>query len=94
MKQILSALAYLDTMKIVHRDIKPENILVDDEGTIKIIDFGISKKILPDKICKRIKGTVSNYNYLMQSLITWLQNKLGDFSQRKVILGLAESFCT
>jgi protein-serine/threonine kinase len=30
-------------MNIVHRDIKPENLLLDDEGFIKLCDFGSSK---------------------------------------------------
>jgi serine/threonine-protein kinase len=40
--QICEALAYLHSQGVVHRDIKPENILVDGNGTIKIMDFGIA----------------------------------------------------
>ena len=41
-KQILSGLSYLHHNGIVHRDIKPFNILVTDEDTIKICDFGMA----------------------------------------------------
>jgi eukaryotic-like serine/threonine-protein kinase len=41
-RQICDALAYCHENGIFHRDIKPENILVQDDGTVKIIDFGIA----------------------------------------------------
>ena len=40
--QICDALAYCHEQGIFHRDIKPENIMVQEDGNIKIIDFGIA----------------------------------------------------
>jgi len=37
------AVAYAHTNLVVHRDIKPSNILIDSQGTLKVVDFGIAK---------------------------------------------------
>ncbi|KAK6461760.1 kinase-like domain-containing protein [Scheffersomyces coipomensis] len=44
-RQILIGLSYLHGEDIIHRDIKGANILIDIKGTVKIGDFGISKKV-------------------------------------------------
>lgn len=42
MKQLVSAVTAANEKGIIHRDIKPQNILVKDDGTVKITDFGIA----------------------------------------------------
>lgn len=41
--QVLDGIIHSHANQVLHRDIKPDNILVDDEGRVHVIDFGISK---------------------------------------------------
>jgi serine/threonine protein kinase len=41
--QVLSAVQYAHANLIIHRDLKPSNILVNAEGQVRLLDFGIAK---------------------------------------------------
>ena len=43
--QIVNAVYYLHQHNIIHRDIKPENILISEDDTIKLCDFGWAKEL-------------------------------------------------
>src|SRR5919106_3050465 len=47
-EQLLLALSYAHRRGIIHRDIKPSNILLTQEGSVKVADFGIARIIEED----------------------------------------------
>lgn len=42
-RDVLSALNYVHEFAIVHRDLKPSNLMLDENGKIRVIDFGIAR---------------------------------------------------
>src|SRR6266851_4737354 len=63
--QTCDALAYCHEHGVFHRDIKPENIMIQDDGSIKIIDFGVALLEGARRVTWRgLSGTVGTPDYM------------------------------
>ncbi len=67
-RDILRGLSYAHANGIVHRDIKPANILIADDGSAKIADFGIAR---PEQSSLTVAGSlVGTPNYMSPEQVT------------------------
>ncbi len=45
LKQVANALDYAHSKGVLHRDVKPENIMIESDGNVKLLDFGLAYQI-------------------------------------------------
>ena len=62
MAQCASALNYAHERGVIHRDIKPANIMLTQQGTVKIVDFGIAQRDHAD--ATMVLGVVGSPRYM------------------------------
>lgn len=55
--QVADAVGYAHRAKVLHRDLRPANILIRDDGTVKVTDFGIAKALIDTEYAHTIIGS-------------------------------------
>lgn len=69
-QQLISAIGYCHSRGVYHRDLKPENLLIDENGDLKVLDFGLSAvtgQIRADGLLHTLCGTPS---YVAPEILT------------------------
>lgn len=54
---LVSTISYIHSKGCIHRDLKPQNLLFDNEGNLKVTDFGLSSRISEAQPRKTVAGT-------------------------------------
>ena len=58
---------YIHQLNIIYRDLKPENILIDNDGHVKLADFGLAKENVADN--KTAKSFCGSPAYLAPEML-------------------------
>ncbi|TPX51742.1 hypothetical protein SeLEV6574_g00122 [Synchytrium endobioticum] len=69
MKQLLEGTAYLHQAKLLHRDMKTANILIDNQGNLKLADFGLARTYNQDERKRKYTNMVVTRWYRPPELI-------------------------
>lgn len=65
--QVLFAIEYIHSLNIIHRDVKAENFLYSGDGTVKLIDFGLSVRLKSES--EYLSAVVGSVHYLAPEMI-------------------------
>lgn len=64
MLQLCEALAYIHSYGLIHRDLKPSNVMVDEDRTVRLMDFGLAKYISDDAAVTADGRLVGTFRYM------------------------------
>lgn len=68
LRDFLAGLSHMHAHGFTHRDLKPENLLLDDEFTLKITDFGFAAPIAGRDNSGMLKSHVGTLSYMAPEL--------------------------
>lgn len=82
MRDCVNGLEYIHSLGIIHRDLKPHNILVDQNGVVKLADFGVAIKLdNPDNDI--IRGSAGTSHFMSPECCSKQEKKSDGYSGRK-----------
>lgn len=64
MLQLCEALSYIHGYGLIHRDLKPSNVMVDEDRTVRLMDFGLAKYISEDSAVTADGRLVGTFRYM------------------------------
>jgi serine/threonine protein kinase len=62
--QLCEALSYIHGAGLIHRDLKPSNVMVDEDRTVRLMDFGLAKYISDDASLTADGRLVGTFRYM------------------------------
>ena len=83
---LLHAMKYLHEARVIHRDLKPANILLNEDCTIKICDFGLARTV-DDTICNKTQKLLEEIKPEDYSSEAKEERATASAQQRKSLLG-------
>jgi serine/threonine-protein kinase len=73
LRQLAAALAFAHSRGIVHRDVKPANVAIDDQGHVKLMDFGLARPIPREPGAARARSIEGTPQYVAPETATGRQ---------------------
>jgi serine/threonine protein kinase len=64
MLQLCESLSYIHGYGLIHRDLKPSNVMVDEDRTVRLMDFGLAKYISDDGAVTADGRLVGTFRYM------------------------------